>query len=368
MVKQSSFNTSYLIYFFIIISNLGIMLSLFGFNSFRYLMYSPFLLGVIFLFKNNFILNNVGFKKKGLNTAFLLLIMNAILHFTTLSSNGVFQLIFILSSLLPVITKDNFQINWRLFSIIYIFSFTVYLFSSGLILNPSLDAFFTSSSSNLETNQHPFVFGILTLFFLFKRDKLFFLLNLLFVLLSFKRIVFLAVIISIPFVLLERKNIRVLKNIRWVFMVINILFIRLLYLFSNGYFDDMIISITGISPGYFSMGRNTIYSLIFDYYDKFNFFQFLFGKGQGDLYSKSLIFIGEAPHNDLLVLLLDHGVIIFIVFFFLIYQKKNLIFNIIYLNVLFLTDNVLVYAFFLFPFFLINTEINTIRKNLNLSQ
>lgn len=347
------------IYFFILIANLGILLSLMDMNNFRYLIYSPLILGLYFIGKNELKFFNIGLKRNSLNTAFLILIINGLFHFPVLNITGISQLIFILCSLLPVIVFKNFKVNWRLISIIYASSFTVYLLYNGVNVDFSLEAFYTSSSSTLETNQHPFVFGILALFFLYKRDRLFFLINFFFVILSFKRIVFLAVLISIPIVLLERKNIRILKNKRWFFLIINFLALRFLYLFTYGNFDDIVNTVTGLSTGHFSMGRNTIYEMIFEYYTKYDFFEILFGKGQGNTYSLTTSsYIEDAPHNDLLVILLDHGVLFFSIFFSLIYAKKNIIFNVVYLNVLFLSDNVLIYAFFLFPFLLINNEIN----------
>lgn len=350
---------TYSIYLTLIIMNLGVGFTGKGLDAFRYLKYFPAVLGLFFLFLNRFKLNNLSIKNNPVNAAFFILIINGILHFPILNEIGYEQLFFILAAMLPFLVFKQYIINWKFISIIYILGYLVAISGNDLLINFSLDQFLTSDTSSAETNQHPFVFGILTILFLYKQDKKYFLLNLIFVIISFKRIVFLGVLASIPFVLIERHRRNILKNKRWLFLFANVIVLFIIISFSQGLYDNLIKDITGLSVGQFTMGRNTLYKPIVDKFFEMNFFEKLFGLGQAFTYNLSISNIGDAPHNDLLVLLLDQGIFVFILFFLLIYKSK-IVYPIIFTNMLFLTDNTLIYTFYLFAFFLI---INNIKEN-----
>lgn len=339
--------------------NLGVVLKTYGLDAFSYLRYFPIILGLVFLLLNKFRFNGLSIKKNPLNAAFSLLIINGILHFPLIDNVGFFQLFFISAALLPFLVFKNFEVNLRVVSLIYIIGFLLTIGGNTVLIDFSLERFFTSDTSSLETNQHPFVFGILTLLFLYKKENKYFLLNLLFVILSFKRIVFLGVLASVPFVLIERNNRTILKNKRWLFLVLNILLISIIISFTSGLYDDFIREITGLSVGHFTMGRNSLYKPLIDVFNKMNLWQHLFGLGQSYSYNLTLDIIGNSPHNDLLVILIDHGIIVFSLFFLWIYKEKKL-FPIIFTNVLFLTDNTLIYVFYLFIFMLI---VDNLREN-----
>jgi len=350
------------VYLTIILMNLGIVLNAYGLNIYRYLIYFPAVLGLFFLLLNKFRINGMSIKNNPVNAAFFLLIINGILHLPFLNETGYSQLFFILAALLPLLVFKQFVINWRFVSIIYMIGFLLVIVGRKVSIDFSLENFFKSDTSSVETNQHPFVFGILALFFLYKKDKIFFLLNLIFVILSFKRIVFLGVVAAIPFVFIERNHRTILKNNRWLFLVPNVIALFIIVSFTQGLYDDLIKSITGLSAGYFTMGRNIIYEPIVNKFFEMNLFEKLFGLGQAFAYNLSISYINDAVHNDLLVLLIDQGIIFFSLFFLLLY-KSRIVFPIIFSNMLYLTDNTLIYTFYLFVFFLLVNNLNTTNEN-----
>ena len=331
--------------------NIGLAVEFIEFKFLRYLIYAPVILVIFSLFRNKFVLSSFHFKRNSINFSFLLIIISGFLHLPILGFSGLSQLFFISIASLPFIINNDFKFNWRYVSLIFILSFLILSLYSSFSIDFSLLSFLKSETSSLETNQHPFVFGIMTLFFLYKRDKLFFILNLIFVIISFKRIVFIGLLFAIPIVLLERKNIIILRNKRWLFLVLNLLFIYTIFLFTTGAFNQAIEQFTGISIGEFTQGRNNILTPVVDYYIEMSIFEKLFGLGQGFAYDFSIFEIGHALHNDVLSILIDHGLLIFILFSYYAYQEVN-IFPVVYTNFLFLTDNTLIYTVYIFIFLL----------------
>lgn len=332
--------------------NLGLLIELVEFKFLRYLIYAPIILVFISLFKNNLVLSSYNNKRNPINFSFFLIIISCLLHLPFLTISGFYQLFFIITASLTFIIQYDYKFNLRFISLIFITSFLILSSSTNFNFDLSIESLLKSNTSSLETNQHPFVFGIMALFFLFKKDYLFFFLNLIFVIISFKRIVILGLLFAIPIVFIERNNIKLLSDNRWIFLVLNIFYIYIIISFTSGVFNEPIQQLTGISIGEFTQGRNNILVELVDQFKEMNFFEKLFGMGQGYSYDLSISETKHAPHNDVLSILIDHGVVIFILFFYYIYQEKN-IFPVIYTNILFLTDNTLIYTVYIFIFLLL---------------
>lgn len=339
--------------------NVGLAVEFTEFQFLRYLIYAPFILVILLLLRNKFVLRSFHYKQNSINFSFLLIIISGFFHLPILGFSGLSQLFFISVASLPFIIHNDFKFNWRYVSLIFMLSFLILSLYSSFSIDLSIEGFLTSETSSLETNQHPFVFGIMTLFFLHKRDNLFFILNLIFVILSFKRIVFIGLLFAIPIVLLERKNINILRKKRWVFLALNLFYVYAIILFTTDLFNETIEQFTGISIGELTQGRNSILPTIVDQFIEMSIFEKLFGMGQGFTYDLSILKIGHAPHNDVLSILIDHGILIFILFFYYSYQEIK-IFPVVYTNFLFLTDNTLIYSAYIFIFLLL---INNYNKN-----
>mgnify|MGYP001197436868 FL=1 len=340
--------------------NIGLAVEFSEFKFLRYLIYSPAILVILSLFRNKFVLRSFNSKINSINFSFLLIIISGLLHLPILGFSGFSQIFFISIASLPFIINNDFKFNVRYVSLIFMMSFLILSLYSGFSIDFSLLSFLKSETSSLETNQHPFVFGIMALFFLYKRDNLFFILNLIFVIISFKRIVFIGLLFAIPIVLLERKNIIILRNKRWFFLVLNLFYVYIIILFTNGVFNELIEQYTGLSTGHLTQGRNNIFSPIVDQYIDMGIFEKLFGMGQGFTYDLSIYESANAPHNDILTILIDHGIFIFILFFYYSYQEVRL-FPVIFTNFLFLTDNTMIYTVYIFVLLLLINNLNQSR-------
>lgn len=126
-----------------------------------------------------------------------------------------------------------------------------------------------------------------------------------------------------------------------------------------GTYDEFIIMNTGLPPDSFTKGRRVLWDLILNKFDIT-----LLGAGLGSISDFLINDVGyklENPQNDILKILIDHGVIVFVIFlsifFYINIRDSKTLVIIIYTNILFLTTNVLIYFFFMFNFYIIQTAL-----------
>jgi len=216
-----------------------------------------------------------------------------------------------------------------------------------------------------------FLLGLFAFYFLFKKQWLLFLSSLFFVFISGKRTVILAFLLciiiyySIKLLKINTGKYRVLFAILAV--GVNAAIMYFIYMLVSGSFDNFIIANTGLPPNSFTKGRYNLWVIIIDKYP----FSFV-GSGLGSI-SKYLVndldYPLHNPLNDVLKVCIEHGVIVFVVWFFLFYytnaRTKEGLLLIIYSNILFLTTNVLIYFFYMFTFYFIQIALLPVRKHRN---
>jgi hypothetical protein len=205
-------------------------------------------------------------------------------------------------------------------------------------------------------------FGFYALFFLHKKRYKLFILATLLTILAGKRIADIGLIISmlmfyylnrhaIILKCLKKRKVKILACLCMLFVI------YAWYSFYLGEYDAIISNIVGMSSDHFTQGRLYIGSSFFESLpDKASP---LIGYGIG--YIENVLYhkVGyEAPfHNDFLRVYLEFGLIFFIIWFLLIvkYASINaLAFSaFILLFILIQTDNVLMYEFVMYPFYLI---------------
>ena len=215
-----------------------------------------------------------------------------------------------------------------------------------------------------------FIFGLFTLYFILRKDKFYSIISLVFTIISFKRIALLALLFSllINFILNRSKNIKKkIKYLKYTGIASNFLLVLFIYLFSTGFFDLIISKWIGESANQFSLGRKLVYESVISNL-KPNLF---FGAGL----AKTSLFLENSIttkinllHSDLLKIFLEFGWVVFtiwiIVQFNLNTKYKDLLILFIYLNIVFLTDNVLIYFNVAFIFYLMQCS-TIINENYN---
>ena len=204
-----------------------------------------------------------------------------------------------------------------------------------------------------------FLIGLFAFYFLIKNQKLFFLLSLFFMFTSGKRTV-LAAFIPCVAILYFLKVFRVDINrykllIAIAALVVNAVAIYFIHLLVSGEFDEFIVTNTGLPPNSFTKGRYNLWVLITNRFG-LNFL----GSGLGSISEflvSDLDYPLHNPLNDVLKVCVEHGFLVFALWFMTFYyvnSRTNGGFVIaVYSNVLFLTTNVLIYFFFMFCFYFI---------------
>jgi hypothetical protein len=215
-----------------------------------------------------------------------------------------------------------------------------------------------------------FPFGIFSLYFLIEKrySKGFFSLGLF--ILSFKRISMVAFILSMAvyffyFVVLKRNFKR--NKIVAYFLTFNILLLTVLYFFINGDFTKLIYKNTGISVNQFSQGRFQIYNDIINHFsDKIWTGSSL---GYTNIYLSNKYVDISFLHSDILKLIIEFGIFSFLIW--MVYFMYTNISNyksvpiVLFINVLFLSDNVFIYFDTLFIFYLVLIKFDQDAKQQN---
>ncbi len=150
--------------------------------------------------------------------------------------------------------------------------------------------------------------------------------------------------------------------IPWVAVIFNLLYFTCSYNLAKGNFDDVIFEYTGLSSNAFTMGKESLYVNNFAHYQIDNIFHFVFGIGSIS------IFMDRQLHNDIMKIMIENGCLIFMIFWFFFYRNCGIriLPYLLYLNLLFMTDNTLIYVpvIFFMCFFtrMVNQEKRILQK------
>jgi len=228
-----------------------------------------------------------------------------------------------------------------------------------ILMNPSV--FFKAIyNSDIKTESGLcFLFGFFFLYFLMKKEKLHTLWALLFSILSFKRIALFGLLVCgilyfffKPLVYKMKEN----RNLTGViFVCINSFIISVFYLLMSGSLEALITSMTGTSPNAFFMGRYNLYGEVIDLAGGTSWFGMGLGKTGQVLKDNNFTILNF--HSDVFKNFLEFGPVLFCIWIFMFYRLGSLTFEMlimtIFLNVVFITDNVFIYfeVMFLFYFF-----------------
>lgn len=265
---------------------------------------------------------------------------------------GVNDFVFIMSYIIPLgfffSSKISIENVFKVFSA----SFLVSCF--GI---PYQEFSLEYSSAPFESSAS-FVFGAFALYFLFGRKFLYLAAALFLMFLSLKRIAFLAFLICAA-VYYSPILVKKIALSKFSFLLLNFFCAALILAVGFGVFDDIIIEMTGLNVHHFTMGRFSHYLGIVEELEH-NPWSLIFGNGLGSAYAFAAIHMDTDGgvvnlHSDTLKILFETGVIVFFVFFILLGKAKKIKSRIIllYIMVLFFTDNVLIYLSTMFFILLI---------------
>ncbi len=260
----------------------------------------------------------------------------------TLVQNPRFFLIFVLVYFNLALTSighlDFRRWHFGFINSLVCLSFIFVNFNNDLVLNFSIDAFLKSETSTWENNHHPFLFLLFFIYSLERKYWFLVFLNAAFIILSFKRVVFIGSLMSLVVLFTDlRKTKRILL----------IPFILLLFSFSLSWpnISDFVEENTGLYMSHLTQGRSVFYNDVISNYLDWN--TLIFGAGLTNVTSFSVLRNEYLLHNDLLKVFLELGLIGFLIIQIGFYRLLRVSYY-IPLMLLFSTDNVLVYLHFLY--------------------
>lgn len=238
------------------------------------------------------------------------------------------------------------------------------MFFQDIKLSLSLESFLRSETSDAETNMSSFLFALFFSYFYITKSKKWAFLNFIMVILALKRITFLSVFVVVAYDYFSR--LKIFKGIP-LLIGINLLFVFVISLLGAGALDNIIFEMTGLPAAHFTQGRSTFVNIIMEGISLSKFEAFFVGVGQGSTLKILEEGLGyhQLLHNDVFKLFWESGIVVFILFFYVLYKFNNRILT-VQLNTFMLTDNILIYAPVLFLYLLLSTHIQNetqTRKN-----
>lgn len=248
-------------------------------------------------------------------------------------------------------------------AVVYLFwaismSFLFEKFESILleVTNPGLlfDAFLTSELPT-ESN-FAFQFGLFAIVFIHKRMRLYSILSLFLLLLSFKRIAIAGVFVCMLLMVIRSisgNKINPVKN-KFFIVICNCLAVSFLFLFFTGAFDEFIESTFGVSSNFITQGRYNIYQDIFAHFGNINILGF--GLGSINVYLNTAGYDLLNLHSDVLKVFFELGPVLFVGWIYYFHKWTNSFLSsclAIYLNILFFTDNVFIYFDVMFVYYIL---------------
>lgn len=285
---------------------------------------------------------------------FLAVVLAGLIFSPIATAEGMKDIYFIFTGVSIALLIDMPRIRlWSLFIILLACWLTYFSLFGDLHSNISFDI---SKSSSPFEGSFSFLFGLLAPFALMEKRYRLFVLCFLMTVISLKRIAVIAVVVAAVFILLGEKRSRPILN-PVVMIVLNCLLLLLVFLYGYGAFDYLIIQLTGQSANEFGQGRKALFSLpaieFFSHPEQFIFF----GQGPGSTYILANKAIGsyttaQRLHSDVIKIFYEYGLVFFSIFIGLMYSAKKFSTRIafLFMNVIFLSDNTLIYAFVIFLF------------------
>jgi len=230
--------------------------------------------------------------------------------------------------------------------IVYILTYVIFV-----INHDDIFSIFIIKIKSFITSEFPgesifsFSFGLLSVYYFIRKKYNLFIVSYYFTIVSGKRIAILAVllVIVIHFILMHI-SINKKKYIKYLALAVNMLLPLLIYYLANGFFDDIFYNLTGMTVNQITLGRQYLYSQVFE---DVNISIFGYGLGYTSYYLQYNSMHLNNLHSDILKYFLEFGVLIFPIVVFYIYKifekYNNALLLIIFTNIILFTDNITIY-------------------------
>lgn len=238
----------------------------------------------------------------------------------------------------------------------------------GIVANPAQLIHAVRYSSISTESQFSFLFGPFFIYFLTTKNYKYSLITFFFLIISLKRISILAALVCLVLYFFGKPMLRSMKKGKAItgilFVLLNLGVVLVLFLITQGYFDDFIVQKVGMSTNHFLRGRYNTYNFVLERLEGFQPWGIGFGKTSHILMNSE--FPVKVLHSDVFKNFLEFGIPIFCIWVYIFYKNSavdiRLLLLAIFYNILFFTDNVFIYFEIMFTFYFF-TIIFLGRKN-----
>lgn len=291
-------------------------------------------------------------------TPFSVLIIASLPLLIFSNAYGAFDLYFYLTALAPFLFATGLRINpERAFvytSIVYVIVILPKFLSQGFYYS------FSSSSSVFEQSTFAFVFGLYSVYFLHTKNFKYFAISLILSILVLKRISILAIFLISVINFFPKKYLVLLLR-PWLMVGLNVFSVFIVFLITTAWFDGFSRETFGMNASQLTQGRNVLYQAMHELQHN-GLLGLLFGNGLGVTYSLAADTIGHDSkvniHSDILKIYLESGLVILCIFIYLLYKSSRVIFPLVlYINIIFLTDNISTYVLVMFTFYFLSQDL-----------
>ncbi len=337
-----------------------------GIHVFRYAFY----LSPLFCFFIWVAFGGFKFYKKA--TPFLLLLLASLPSVYDLDFNGfkMFYFIFVYSFIFSIFDFSKLEIDFRW---LLLFLLVIFILNVRDILRAGGFSFSIMDSESSFESTLAFPVGLVVIYFFTVKRYLWFVVASILCVLMLKRIVLLAII---AFICLRLCNRSIQKSILnpYVVTVCTTIGLVVCIEFASGTFDKLIRDVLNQSANQLAMGRQVLWGSTLEAL-KFNYLDYLFwGAGEGKvIYTIDHLFrtgfkVQDVRlHNDLLLITLQYGMLILIAFVFTLNNRRSLEQRgvSLFMTIIFMTDNALIYQHVMVFYFLIMAQLERASKSLS---
>lgn len=320
-------------------------------SPFRYLNYVLPLISLLV------ILANRSMHTPDLARPYLVVVLASLVLMPFANREGIKDIYLILTGLSVTLIGHRRLWSWQT-----IFAASVLGFVTGIAMRVISDGagtilshltFDLAGSKSTFESGFSYVFGLLAVWAAYTRRWRNCALAFIFALLTLKRIVIVGIVLCVALQFFPRPMLRrVLQPLPM--LLANILFIVLILSYSSGSLNFLIHDLTGQSADQFGMGRQGLYGhVVVDIFrDPWRFL--LVGMGPGEVYEAlkgGMIWVRkENLHADTLKIFYEYGGVVLAAFVWALYssRRQGVLLIALYTNVLLLTDNTLIYPFYIF--------------------
>lgn len=291
------------------------------------------------------------FQHNGLVCGYILVIVTSVFRLQQYSVDMVKDVGLMAIGILPFLAQNNLKVEARGLNLLLMAGFMLLMGEHFLSFTLSIKTFI-SSNFELEFGAYTYTLGLFALYWMVRDYKRWALLNLVLMFFGGKRIAMVAGIICILIAFYYRYKEKEV-NLVWKLFISAccVLYLYITWRFASGQYNDIILEYTEKSADAFALGRQQLFSAVYEITPDPN----LWGVGPGNTCDYLQETVGlKRMHNDILKVYSENGIFISIGFLWFLLRRLNYkqLPLLIFILFIFCTTNTLIYVYMIFMYVL----------------